>query len=90
MLPKDIENLILEYHDAYGTIKNRFHVNLVIKSGCAEYRHVWEERWGSWMHYSKPSHMIACIHKFDKRMTQILNYKKCYSQLWPDYVPWEE
>ena len=93
MLPEDLENIIFEFHDRYGTIKNRYHINLIIKSAFGEFR----QNTSCYYHIvgdASPRRLewyrlMFTVHEYDKRLVKIRHDRSCYSKLWSGYVPWD-
>ena len=95
MLPLDLKNLIMEYHDEFDVWKKRLHVKRIIKSAFAEWRrsvkieHLLYEIFSD-MHPAKIQwvRLTALLNIYDKRLIKIKNNKSCYSQIWTGCVPW--
>ena len=93
MLPLDLENIILEFHDGFDIARKKFEINLVIRSGFEEfvqsestYFHIFSEDTPRQLEWYR---LMFNIHRYDKRMLKIRNNKTCYSKLWDGFVPWD-
>ena len=91
MLPQDIENLIMEFHDSYETCKKRMHINMIIKSGFKEFEQNESKEYylNDVPHGLEWYRLMFNIHRYDKRMVKINQNNTCYSQLWDGCVPWD-
>ena len=96
MLPKDIEHLIMEFHDGFDIARKKFEIHLVLKSAFAEF----ERNENLFYHLDgcqRPKvrilywfRLMFNLQTFDKRMMKVRKHKTCYSQLWNGFgVPWD-
>ena len=97
MLPSDLKNLILSFHDEFGICQKLRHVNLIIKSSFAEWRGRAEIESDMLQIFSDELHpreirwaiLTTCLKLFDKRLINIRDNNECFSKLWTGRVPWD-
>ena len=97
MIPSDLKNLIMSFHDEFGILKKRQHVNLIIKSAFAEWRGRAEIESDMLQIFSDELdpceiHWVilrTCLRLYDKRLIKIRDNNECFSKLWTGCVPWD-
>ena len=92
MLPHDIENIILGFHDAYDTARKKYEIHLVLKSAFADYHkskalyHVAGDPMPRHLEWWR---LMFNVHRYDSQMVRIRDNGDCYSKLWTGFVPWD-
>ena len=92
MLPLDIKNLIMEFHDSYNISMKRRHVNLVVKSAFAEWRGRKKELYDMFELFGREIRWMVLttfLEIYDKRLIKIRDNNSCFSKIWTGYVPWD-